>query len=595
MKDEFILGIHGFSLTSQRSMHNSGVALLHNGKLIFATDEERFSRKKNEGCFPTESLNALYKETGVKSYQISYVAMPDKNSLWQLAVILKYVIKTYFQTGVFLNNYLVESIKRVNEIKRYVPTNLAHAKRVYMEHHVAHAASAYFTSPWPNSTIITVDGMGDFAISGITAVGQSGNLKILKRLNGFYSPGLFYMIITEVLGFVSGRHEGKVTGLAAFGKPDKDLSEIFKHLLTYLPHKSDFFSKNIAFEINDYISKKWVNGFNPKYATNSFDEKEYLAQKDQQLLSFRKPLTSFSREDIASAAQTRLEDVMTEHVIHTIKKTGIKNLVLAGGVFANVKLNQKIRELKCVENVYIYPAMNDSGLSAGAALYAYHIIKKNSFKPSSPPGVLLGQSFDDRSIEAILISKCINYHKPDLIEFEIAKAISEGKIIAHFNGKAEYGPRALGNRSILVAATNKSINQSLNIKLNRTEFMPFAPVILEDFASEMIVDYKKDIYNSRFMTMTFNVTEKLKTLAPAIVHIDGTARPQVVNSSDNPRLYNILKSYYAITGIPTFINTSFNLHEEPIVNSPEEAIKVLYKNAVDILILNNFWINKPQL
>lgn len=589
MKDIYILGIHGFSSKSQRSMHNSGVCIVKNGKILTAIDEERYSRKKNEGRFPIEALNDVFEICGIKPENIDFVAMPDKSPLWQFKSVTKYAIKTYCETGIFLNNYLRETY-RTSELRRYLPDNLRHAKKIFVEHHVAHASSVYHTCPWKDATIITIDGMGDFSMSGITAIGKSGKINVIKRLNGFYSPGLFYMIITEILGFVSGRHEGKVTGLAAYGKPNKKLELIFNEFIKYDDKKSDFFSKNVAYEINDYISKKWVNGFNPNIDSNSFDEKEYLAQKEKQLLSFRLPLKEFSKEDIAFAVQKRLEDIVLEHVVNTIKHTNIKNIVLAGGVFANVKLNQKIQELDCVENVFVFPAMNDSGLSVGAALYTEYSILKKKFYPKKLESVNLGKEYSNEEIQIILDQNKIEYKKPINIEKKIAKLLASGKIIAHFNGRMEYGPRALGNRSILASATNDNINKTLNDRLNRSEFMPFAPAVLAKYAKDLYIKWSDKNIPSQFMTMTFNVTEKHKKIAPATVHIDGTARPQVVSRTSNSRFYKIIKEYYELTGIPIIINTSFNIHEEPIVNTPNEALKVLKQKSIDILILNNFLI-----
>jgi carbamoyltransferase len=589
MNDNYILGLHGFSAHSNRAMHNSGVALLKNGEIIFASDEERFTRVKNESLFPFNALRAMYDETGVEPEQITCVAMPDRKPIWQLCKIIKYIIETYFETGVFASNYLRESLKRTTQLKRILPIELQHCKTYFIEHHLAHAASAFYSAPWEESSIVTVDGSGDFSMSGIFCIGKSNEINVFKRLNGFYSPGIYYMIITEILGFISGRHEGKVTGLAAFGKQIEELTKQFEVFLGYNKVKMDFYSKNIAFEIDDYISKHWVNGYNPELGTNSFAENEYKRMKEQQLSTFRIPLRGFSKEDIAFAAQKRLEDVVTEHICTVIEKTKIKNLCLAGGIFANVKMNQKIRELNAVDNLFVYPAMNDSGLSVGSALYVYHNILNNNFSGKVPTTLYLGIDCPDNT-ERLLEANNVAYQQFSDIENKIAQALSKNKIVAHFNGRAEYGPRALGNRSILAPATDKSINDSLNKKLHRTEFMPFAPVILEEDAGKMLIDWKCDDYNSKFMTMTYMVTAKMKELAPATVHVDGTARPQVINQFDNERLYRILAEYKRITGIPAIINTSFNLHEEPIVNTPEDALKILKHKAVDVLVINNFYI-----
>jgi len=593
MKDIYVLGRHGFSAHSNRTMHNSGVALLKNGEIIFASDEERFTRIKNDGVFPFQALDAMYKETGISPEKISYVAMPDRKPLWQLRKILKYTIKTYFETGVFASNYLIESFKRTLQIKRIVPDNLSHCKLIFVEHHLAHAASTYYSAPWDKATIISVDGSGDFSMSGIVGIGQGKNIEIKKRLNGYYSPGIYYMIITEILGFISGRHEGKVTGLAAFGKPNFELQKHFEIFLQYKKNKLDFFSKNIPFEINDYISKHWVNGYNPEIGTDSVAEQEYKKNKKQQLATFRIPLTNHSKENIAYAAQNRLEEVVVEHVNTVVSKTGIKNICLAGGIFANVKLNQKIKELQNVNNLFVYPAMNDSGLSVGAALHVYHNVLKNEFKGKLPTNMYLGSdSSDDHETEKLLKDRNIQFDQFDNIELQIAEDLKSNKIVAHFFGRSEYGPRALGNRSIFAPATNFSINESLNKKLNRTEFMPFAPIILFEDANEMLVNWNENDHNSRFMTITYKVTERMKEIAPAVVHIDGTARPQIIKSSDNERVYKILNEYKKITGIPVLINTSFNLHEEPIVNTPNDALRVLAQKAVDILVINNLYIKK---
>ena len=589
IKDKYILGLHGFSSKSQRTMHNSGVCIIKNGEIIAAIDEERYSRVKNEGSFPVKALNDIFKICKINAKSIDYVAMPDNTPLWQFKSVTKYAIKTYFETGVFLNHYL-KGIYRIYDLKRHLPDNLKHAKKIFIEHHIAHASSAYYTSPWKDATIITIDGMGDFSISGITAIGESGKIKVLKRLNGFYSPGLFYMIITEILGFISGRHEGKVTGLAAYGKFNKDLDNIFKQFIEYDKNKSDFFSRNIAYEINNYICKKWVNEFNLNLSTNFFDEREYLKQKEKQLLSFREPLKEFSKEDIAFAVQKRLEDIVLDHIDNTIRQTNIKNLVLAGGVFANVKLNQKIKELKCIDNVYIFPAMNDSGLSVGSALYVEYNTLGKEFNPTQLKTVNLGPEYSNKEIQEALCKSSLRYKRPSNIEKEIATFIKKGKIVAHFNGRMEYGPRSLGNRSILASPENSTINNTLNKRLNRTEFMPFAPAILAEHAKDMYKYWDTGNTSAKFMTMAFHATDRHKKMAPATVHIDGTARPQVVSYSDNPRLYNIIKNYYELTGVPIIINTSFNLHEEPIVNTPEEAIKILTQHSIDILILNDFII-----
>ncbi len=561
-----IMGIHGFSYKKNRKLHDTGVAIIDNGKILAAVDEERYSRVKNEGSFPVRALEDIYNVTCTKSEDIDVVAMPDKSHIWQLKKVLRYAFKTYFETGILMHRYVFKALIRAIDNKRHIPENLSHAKKIYVEHHLAHAASAYYTCPWNEATIITVDGMGDYSMSGIIGTGVNGKINVIQRLNGFYSPGLFYSIITDYLGFTAGRHEGKVTGLAAFG----DYSELIEELSDFLSYNSktnDFQSKIMPFEIDRY----------------SF---EY--GKKEKLYLFTKLLSNHSKENIAAATQKILENSVTELIKNAVKKTGLKKIVLAGGVFANVKLNQKIKELSCVDDIYIFPAMSDSGLSIGAALYANFMIYNNKFEPKPLVDVFLGKGYTNKNIEKLLISNEIVFERPESIEHQIAIYLATGKIVAHFNGRMEYGPRALGNRSILVQATDFSINKELNKRLRRTEFMPFAPAILEEYANEYLENWNMNDIASQFMTITYNVTDKMKLKTPAVVHIDGTARPQIVNSKGISRFYKILMEYNKITGIPLVVNTSFNIHEEPIVNTPQEALNILKQNSVDILILNDF-------
>ena len=573
-KTGYLIGIHGFSASSHQKLHNTGVALIKDGEIISAIDEERLSRIKNEGSFPFKALEEICRINNLKVEDVELIAMPDREPLWQFSKTIKYIAKTFLETKVFMGRYLKLALKRTLDIKRTVPEKFSTIPKVFIEHHLAHAASTYYTCPWKNATIITIDGMGDYCMSGIIAKGINGKINVIKRMNGFYSPGIFYNIITDLLGFTAGRHEGKVTGLAAFGNPNKSLLALFEDFLTYKTERLDFYSKILPYEINKYSFKEG---------------------KKEPIKKLRQKLENYSKKDIAAAAQFQLEKIITELVIDVIKITKIPNVVLAGGVFANVKLNQKIQELDCVDNVYIFPAMNDSGLSVGASLYVGYNILKNKFNPKPLKTINLGREYSNKEIQLILDKNNIDYERPDKIEREIAKLISEGKIIAHFNGRMEYGPRALGNRSILASATNNNINKTLNKRLKRTEFMPFAPAILAEHAKDMYKNWDKNNIPSQFMTMTFNVKDKHKKLAPATVHIDGTARPQVVNYTENPRFYNIIKNYYKLTGIPIIINTSFNIHEKPIVNTPTEALKILKQNSIDILILNDFLIQKNEI
>jgi carbamoyltransferase len=568
----YILGLHGFSSHSKRLLHDTGVSLIQDGKIIAALNEERISRQKNDGKFPKLSYKKLCETYNLKPDDIIAVAFPDKRSIWQTYNILKYILKTYKETGIFAWRYLWVSIKRGFDYKRIPPGQLKNKPIYYIEHHLCHAASAYYTSPWDDAAIVTLDGMGDWCIGGTINIGENGKIKNICKTNGFYSPGFFYMYITSLLGYTPGRHEGKIMGLAAYGDSNK-CYKVAKELIKYRKEKHDFYSALIPEILK---TARYVDG-------NM--ESDFTVLK--KIFKDQKP------EDIAAATQRRFEEVIVDYIKDAIKLTGKKYLVVAGGVFANVKINEMIMKLPEIENIYIYPNMGDGGLSVGASLYVYHnfINKKRAlYQPDFLSTVYLGPEYFDADIKSLLERRKANYEYVDNIEEKIAQAIHVGKIIGLFHGRMEYGPRALGNRSILAAPIDKTINKWLNKRLNRTEFMPFAPSILEEDAKLFYPDYESDHVAARFMTITYRVENAFAEQAPAVVHVDKTARPHVVRKQDNPFFYNIINAYKNLSGLPLVINTSFNMHEEPIICSPEDALRAFSYGSVDVLVLGNFWI-----
>ncbi|MFQ6061390.1 MAG: carbamoyltransferase C-terminal domain-containing protein, partial [Thermoplasmata archaeon] len=258
------------------------------------------------------------------------------------------------------------------------------------------------------------------------------------------------------------------------------------------------------------------------------------------------------------------------------------------------KLNQRILELPCVDNIYVHPNMTDGGLATGAALYAYHnhlIRCGNPCEPSYLNTVYLGPAYNNRKIEAALRKLNVKYEKVKCTEDYVARALHSKKIVAHFFGRMEYGPRALGNRSILASPVDRNVNRMLNERLGRTEFMPFAPSILEDYADSCLAGWRYDHFASRFMTVTYNVTDYLVRLAPAVVHVDRTVRPHIVRRDDNPRFYSIIRRYFQLSAVPLVINTSFNMHGEPIVCTPEDAVRAYTRGAVDAMAIGDYWVD----
>ncbi len=298
-------------------------------------------------------------------------------------------------------------------------------------------------------------------------------------------------------------------------------------------------------------------------------------------------MRGYSNEDIAAGIQSLTEDLVTSYIADSIKKFSTSNkcnILLAGGLFANVKLNQRINDLINVNSLYIFPNMGDGGLGLGAALA--HLQKQVTFDD-----VYLGKNFQDTDIEKILRAKGLPFIRSNNISRDIAIAINDNKIVARYAGRMEYGPRSLGNRSILYSPKDRTINKWLNEKLNRTEFMPFAPVIRDiDIDKFFLVKEKSSCFS--FMTLACNVTEYCKEVAPAIVHVDDTARPQVITKELNPAYYEIITEYDSLTDSGILVNTSFNLHEEPIFNTPEEAIDTFLTAGLDYLAIENFIVQK---
>jgi carbamoyltransferase len=309
---------------------------------------------------------------------------------------------------------------------------------------------------------------------------------------------------------------------------------------------------------------------------------------------WEKLLEGYSREGIAATAQRRLEEVMTKLVRNAVKATGQHKVAVAGGVFANVKLNQRINELEEVDDIYVFPEMSDGGLALGSALMALSRTKR--IEPFRLRDVYFGPEFTNRQIEEELRKSGLNYEgfSQDALEERVAKLLTQGKVIARFDGRMEYGPRALGNRSILYHAEDPTVNDWLNKMLKRTEFMPFAPVTLKEHAQKCYKGIKEDQYTAKFMTITFDCTDWMKKVSPAVVHVDGTARPQIITEEENPSYYRILKCYYEKTGIPTIVNTSFNMHEEPIVCSPKDAIRAFKMGHLDYMAIGNFMVSNDQ-
>jgi carbamoyltransferase len=421
-----------------------------------------------------------------------------------------------------------------------------------LDHHLSHAANAYYTSGFSDALIVTLDGYGS-GLAGSISVGRDGQIERLHGVEFPHSLGTFYESVTSGLGMQPSRHEGKVVGLAAYGDPTV---------------------------LRDVLLARF-----------SIEDGNFKILESNNVFFARMLSTQFPKIDVAAAYQHVLEIVATRYVAHYLRQTGLRNLVLSGGVVANVKLNQRLRELPGVERLFVHPTMGDGGCGTGAALLAFN---GSSARSEPIADVFWGPCFNEAQLAEALGRAQLPFDHYSPIEPKIAQLIAEGKVVARFNGRMEYGPRALGNRSILYHAREPEVNQWLNQRLGRTEFMPFAPATLYEYRD----DYYKNIdgadYAAQFMTVTFDCTERMKRECPAAVHVDGTARPQLVTSTSNPSFYRIISEYYRLTGIPSVINTSFNMHEEPIVCTPDDAIRAFLQGNLEYLAIGNFLVAHPR-
>ncbi len=553
--------------------HDSGACVVRDGQILAAVNEERLSRKKLIGGFPHLSIAQVLNESGLSPQEIDVVAfasaMTPSFMLRQLdgaydnirngSSSFSYLLNLYIIYQVFAYKLKVPQIidKWLSGavIKKRLQQLDIKTRTVCIEHHRAHAAAAYYTSAIDDEALIfTIDAMGD-ALSVTVNIGRDRHITRIFTQTGFSAVSTYYTRLTEFLGFQHTRHEGKITSLAGYGKPDSELLQIASQQLWFQEKKKGFNFKNhfLKESIHDALHKR---------------------------------LAHYSREDIAYNFQRNFEQEIVKFISFWVRSMNIHNVVLSGGAFANVSLNAKIKEIREVNWLYIFPHMGDGGLALGAAL---------AFLQPAPfylKNIYLGPDYNTKYIAHLLSTLKLHYtflEENPLCE-KIAQLLYEGKVIAHCNGAMEYGPRALGNRSILYKADDPSCQDWLNDRLKRSHFMPFAPVSLDTEAHDLYLEIDKIMYTLRFMNIAVECTRRMKERSPAGVHVDGTARPQILYREDNSRIYKILESYNKIKGTATLLNTSFNRHEEPIVCAPDDAVKSFFECNLDYLIINNFII-----
>jgi carbamoyltransferase len=561
------LGIYGYDANKPKRgyRHNGSAALIRDGKVLFAMEEERLSRIKNDAAYPLQAIECALEEALEKGAvdQVALAGWSRMRFFWDTMDNYRLLAKqapsdasrSHYRKRLidFPINTLGAAILGLPN----VPHKLSGKHLERIRHHDAHAGSAYYCAPWNKGDIlvITLDAAGDAHCGGVW-IGKNGKLEQQCAIAQPHSVGGVYSSVTTHLGFKPHRHEGKVLGLAAYGDPLPFGDKLLAHV-------------DLAGDYPRFDGTLLELAYG-RFAGPILDEMT----------------EGMSREEIAAGIQYFTETVLVHFVRAWVQRTGISKIAVAGGVFANVKLNQRILEIEEVENLYIHPNMGDGGLAVGAALVAC-AEANDGMQPQFLDSCYLGPDISAEAADAALAAAGIAGETPADLASAVAELLASGKVVARAAGRMEYGPRALGNRTLFASCSDPTINKWLNERLQRTEFMPFAPIIMEEYAAEYFPEWKPEHVAARFMTITYDAAEIAKKNIPAAIHVDGTARPQVLREADNPEVYAILKAFHARTGVPALINTSFNMHEEPIVCSAADAVRAYQLGNIDALIVGN--------
>ena len=566
-----------YSLGISCYYHDSAAAILKDGYVVAAVEEERFSRKKFDDGFPRMAIDWCLKEAGITAEQINSVAFYDKPVLKFERLLDNYIAVAPRGLYSFLNvipKWLHKRLWIKEEIKKHMRGYQGNI--IFPEHHMSHAAHTFFTSPFDEAAILTVDGVGEWSTTSFGSA-ENTSIKLTNDIRWPHSIGMFYSAFTYFLGFKVNEGEYKLMGLSAYGKPkyyDLILNEILD------------------------VKNDGSLHLNLKYFAFTYD-KVMTNQKFAELFGIPRREENVKAEqihyDIAASAQKVLEDIMLKMVNHVHKKTGMKNLCLGGGVALNGVANYRILKEGPFESVHIPPSPGDGGSAIGCAQYLYYIHKKQrriivqDHAKRIQENVYVGPSFSNDEIKSFLEENNIDYEyltREQLLQ-TTAKLISEQNVVGWYQGKIEWGPRALGNRSILADPRDSKMKDVLNEKIKHRElFRPFAPSILEEYVSEYF-----DL-NIPSPYMLFVAKVKKPDKIPAVTHVDGTGRLQTVSREANPLYYDLINDFYKITGVPVVVNTSMNVRGEPIVNTPEQAYAMIIKTEMDYIMMGNYMIQR---
>jgi carbamoyltransferase len=570
----YLLGLNAYHA-------DSSAAIFRDGEMIAATEEERFRRVKHWAGFPSMAVDFCLKEAGITLSELDHIAIGrdpkakmDKKILFLLknpgggwnAVLdrLKNAKKVASLEDEFV---MIDPSVSKQEIK---------AKIHQVEHHRSHLASAFFASPFEEAALLSIDGSGDFSTTMI-GVGKGSQIEVLDSVDFPHSVGLFYTAFTQLLGFPHYGDEYKVMGLAPYGEPKyvDQLKEVLNFSDDGLFTLNQKYFRSAKSGIISY-GKDHIPVVAPLYSAYMVEKFGAVRKKNEELSQYHK--------DMASSVQRVTEQLIFHILSHLQKRTGLKNVCIAGGVAQNSVANGKITRNTAFQNIYIPSAGHDAGISMGCALYVYnHILQKP--RSGVVQSAYTGSKFSNEEIERYLISRNIAYkqYPNDELYDKVSDRLINAGVVGWFSGRAEFGPRALGARSIIADPRRNDAKELLNSKIKRREsFRPFAPSILKEYVSE----YFEVVDEVPFMEKVFPIKKDKQHLIPAVTHADGTGRLQTVDKNIAPRYYQLIETFRQKTGVPILLNTSFN-ENEPIVNSPEHALDCFLRTSMDMLVLEN--------
>ena len=595
----FILGISSY-------YHDSAACLIHDGKIIAAAQEERFSRIKHDDSFPAQAIRYCISEAGIDPSEIDNVVFYEKPFLK-----FERLIETYLAFAprgfrsfasampLWIKEKLYQKYNLTQSLKKILDENINWSERLlFSEHHLSHAASAFYPSPFHNAAVLTLDGVGEWTTTSL-AVGVGKDLKVIKEIHSPHSLGLLYSAFTYYTGFKVNSGEYKVMGLAPYG--EAKYVDLIKNNLIDIKEDGSF-----------HLDMSYFNFCVGLTMTNSKFHKLFggLPRESEAELSQREM-------DLAASIQKVTEEVLIKLAKSIAKETGEKNLCLAGGVALNCVANGILAREKIFENIWIQPAAGDAGGALGAALATWHIAygkeRSNCIGRDQMSGSYLGPLFTNKEIEDFLVNSRAIFHKleENVLIDKVADALSNEKAVGWMQGRMEFGPRALGNRSIIADPRSSVMQKQLNLKVKyRESFRPFAPSILSEHTGEWFnhdgdspyMLLVADVIDNQRLEMTeeqkalFGI-QKLnvpRSSIPAITHVDYSARIQTVHFDTNPKYHALISRFNEITGCPLVVNTSFNVRGEPIVCSPEDAFKCFMGTELDILAIGDYFLVKKE-